>query len=112
MVIDCGGYLYRLAQTAAAKAWRNRIGNNGEITAEQVGIAEDPTEKATDDDTMRVVRQKIAELPTKQGRAIIMRYLEVKDYKRIASELKCSAEAARSNVSKALVGLKRMLADE
>ena len=109
---DCGSYLYRLAQTAAAKAWRNRIGNNGEITAEQVGIAEDPTEKATDDDTMRIVRQKIAELPAKQGRAIMMRYLELKDYQGIASELQCSAEAARSNVSKALAMLKRELADE
>ena len=109
---DCGGYLYRIAQTAAAKAWRNRIGNNGEITAEQVGVAEDPAEKATDDDTMRIVRQKIAELPTKQGRTIIMRYLEVKDYQRIASELQCSAEAARSNVSKALAVLKRKLTDE
>ena len=109
---DCGGYFYRSAQTAAAKAWRNRIGNNGEITAEQVSIAEDPSGKATDDDTMRLVRQKIAELPTKQGRAIIMRYLELKDYQRMASELQCSAEAARSNVSKALVMLKRKLADE
>jgi len=109
---SCGSYLYRIAQTASAKAWRNRIRDNGEINAEQVGIAEDPTEKATDDDTMRLVRQKIAELPTKQGKAIIMRYLEVKDYQRIAYELQCSPEAARSNVSKALVMLKRKLTDE
>ncbi len=109
---DRGGYLYRIAQTAASKAWRHRMGGNGEITAEQAGIAKDPAQKATDDDTMRVVRQKIAELPAKQGRAIIMRYLEVKDYQRIASELECSSEAARSNVSKALMELKRNLTDE
>ena len=109
---DCGRYLYRLAQTAASKAWRHRVGGNGEIKAEQIGIARDPSKKATDDDTMRIVRQKIAELPTKQGRAIIMRFLEVKDYQKMASELQCSAEAARSNVSKALAELKRSLTDE
>jgi len=109
---DCGRYLYRLAQTAASKAWRHRVGGNGEIKAEQIGIARDPTEKATDDDTMRIVRQKIAELPTKQGKAIIMRFLEVKDYQKMASELQCSAEAARSNVSKALAELKRSLTNE
>ena len=109
---DCGGYLYRLSQTAASKAWRHRIGGNGEIKAEQIGIVKDPAKKATDDDTMRVVRQKIAELPTKQGRAIIMRFLEVKDYQKMASELQCSAETARSNVSKGLAELKRSLTNE
>ena len=109
---DCGGYLYRVAQTAASKAWRHRIGDNSEITVEQVGVAEDPVEKAIGDDTMCLVRQKIAELPAKQSRAIMMRYLEVKDYQRIASELQCSPESARSNVSIALTMLKRKLTDE
>ena len=108
---DCGSYLYRVAQSAASRAWRHRLGGNGEIAVEQVGVTADPAKKVTDDDTMRLVRRKIAELPPKQDRAIMMRYLEVKDYQRIAAELQCSPESARSNVSKALALLKRKLTD-
>lgn len=109
---DCGNYLYRLVQKGASKAWSNRIRDNGKITAEQIDNSIGPEETASDNETINIVRQRIAELPPKQGRAIIMRYLEVKDYQGIASELQCSAETARSNVSKALTRLKQELAND
>lgn len=109
---NCGSYLYRIAQTAVSKAWRKRAGNNGDFLDDLIGNEKTSIEKATEGEMMQIVRQRIAELPAKQARAIMMRYLEVKDYNRIASELKCSEQTARSHVSKALMVLKRNLTDE
>jgi hypothetical protein len=37
-----GAYIYRIALTANSKAWRNRIGRDGQIGRGQAGIEEDP----------------------------------------------------------------------
>ena len=57
----------------------------------------------------RAVRRAIACLPKKQGRAVVMRYLEQKDYETIGVSLGCSEATARSHVSKAIATLKRQM---
>lgn len=106
-----GSYIYRIALTANSAAWRNRIGRDGEISQTQVSVDKDPREKADKSELADIVRRAIAKLPARQGRAIVMRYLEQKDYETIAEKLCCSEAGARSNVSKALATLKGKLAN-
>ena len=103
-------YIYRIALSANSKAWRQRIGRNGDTTARQTGPDGSPEEKAHRADLVARVRRTISRLPEKQGRAVVMRYFEQKDYSTIADGLGCSEAAARSHVSKAVATLKRKLA--
>jgi RNA polymerase sigma factor (sigma-70 family) len=105
-----GAYIYRIALTANSRAWRNRIGQNGEFSRSRSGIDPDPSEKAGRVELTAKVRKAISRLPDKQGRAIVMRYLEQHDYPAIAEKLNCSKAGARSHVSKALAALKNKLA--
>ncbi|HUO05779.1 MAG TPA: sigma-70 family RNA polymerase sigma factor [Candidatus Binataceae bacterium] len=52
------------------------------------------------------LKQKISQLPEKQGRALAMRKFEGMDYPEIAAALKCSLESARANVHQALKKLR------
>lgn len=106
-----GAYIYRIALTANSKAWRNRIGRDGRISRSQVGIEKDPAVRIGESELVEMVRRAIAQLPAKQSKAIVMRYLEQQDYKGISAELGCSEAGARSNVSKALAALKSRLAN-
>ena len=106
-----GAYIYRIALTANSTAWRNRIGRDGQIIQIQVGVDKDPREKADKSELEDIVRRVIAQLPAKQSRAIVMRYLEQQSYKDIAERLNCGEAGARSNVSKALATLKNKLAN-
>ena len=102
-------YIYRIALSANSKAWRNRIGKDGEIKEAQISIEREPREKVSSDEVAQIVRRAIARLPAKQARALVMRYLEQKDYEVIAERLRCSEAGARSNVSKAIAALKSKL---
>ena len=102
-------YIYRIALTANSAAWRNRIGRDSQITQSRVGVDKDPTEKADKSELADLVRRVIAQLPAKQARAIVMRYLEQQSYESIAEKLRCSEAGARSNVSKALANLRAKL---
>ena len=106
-----GAYIYRIALTANSKAWRNRIGRDGQISRSQVSIEKDPAVRIGESELVGMVRRAIAQLPAKQSRAIVMRYLEQQDYKSISTELCCTEAGARSNVSKALAALKSKLAN-
>ena len=105
-----GAYIYRIALTANSKAWRNRIGRNGQISNAQIGIEQEPQERIGEAELAEKIRQAIAQLPARQARALVMRYLEQQEYKAIAEILKCSEAGARSNVSKGLAKLKGKLA--
>ena len=105
-----GAYIYRIALTANSRAWRNRIGQNGEFARSRSGIDPDPSEKAGRVELAAKVRKAISLLPDKQGKAIVLRYLEQYDYEAIAERLNCSKAGARSHVSKALAALKVKLA--
>ena len=109
-----GAYIYRIALTANSKAWRNRIGKDGELAKSRTNIDTDHGllivgqihDKENKSEWVTKVRQAIARLPFKQGRAVVMRYLEQQDYKTVAEKLCCTEAGARSHVSKAIATLK------
>jgi len=104
-----GGYIYRIAQSSASQAWRNRVKRNGDLHKHYLAGENDPSKSIVERDELSIIRKAISELPNKQSRAIVMRYLQVKDYEKIASEIGCSEATARSHVSKALAALKNKL---
>ena len=108
--INAGAYIYRIALTANSRAWRNRIGNNGQRPQYRIGIEPGPGEKIGRDELTVKVRKAISRLPDKQGKAIVMRYLQQHDYQTIAQKLCCTEASARSHVSKALATLRNRLA--
>jgi len=105
-----GAYIYRIALTANSRAWRNRIGRNGDFAKSRVGVDAEPGEHLHRTELAAKVRRVMSQLPEKQGRAIVMRYLEQHDYQTISEKLGCSKAGARSHVSKALGVLKDKLA--
>jgi len=104
-----GAYIYRIALSANSKAWRNRIGKNGQFSDSQLDIAAEPQQRNDDVELTAKLRKSIARLPAKQSAALVMRYLQQQDYETIAQKLGCSPVSARSNVSKAVSALKRVL---
>ncbi|MHC4691427.1 MAG: RNA polymerase sigma factor [Planctomycetota bacterium] len=107
---QAGSYIYRIALTANSRAWRNRIGKNGQISESHSAVTEGPDEKVSDSELAAKVRLAVAQLPPKQAKAIVMRYFEQKNYQAVAEKLKCSEAGARSHVSKAIATLKSKLA--
>jgi RNA polymerase sigma factor (sigma-70 family) len=105
-----GAYIYRIALTANSKAWRSRIGKDGQISHRQAGIEVDTAERVGESESAEIVRRAISQLPERQSKAIVMRYLEQQDYKDISAKLGCTEAGARSNVSKAIATLKKKLA--
>jgi len=105
-----GAYIYRIALSANSRAWRNRIGRNGQLPTSRIYIDTDPGEKIGTVELTAKVRKAISRLPDKQGRAIVMRYLEQHNYETISEKLCCTKASARSHVSKALAALKDKLA--
>ncbi len=110
-------YIYRIALSANSKAWRNRIGRDGQLNPNQPAgsavegddLEKSPEEKLDRDELATLVRREISQLPDKQANAIVMRYLEQQDYPNIATKLSCTEASARSHVSKALATLKSKL---
>ena len=107
---QAGSYIYRIALTANSRAWRNRIGRNGQINESHLGVTESADEKVSNSELAAKVRQAVAQLPAKQAKAIVMRYFEQQGYRDVAEKLKCSEAGARSHVSKAIATLKNKLA--
>ena len=105
-----GAYIYRIALTANSRVWRDRAGRNGEFARSRIDVGKDPSEKIGRVELAAKVRRAISQLPDKQGRAIVMRYLEHQDYQAIAGTLRCTQAGARSHVSKAIAALKDKLA--
>ena len=107
---QAGSYIYRIALTANSKAWRNRIGGNGQISESRMVVTEGPEEKVSNSELAAKVRNAVAQLPAKQAKAIVMRYFQQQDYSDIAQQLKCTQAGARSHVSKAIAILRARLA--
>ncbi|MHC4518279.1 MAG: RNA polymerase sigma factor [Planctomycetota bacterium] len=103
-------YIYRIALSANAKAWRQRIGKDGRLRPQAAGPVGQSSERACQTESCQVARRAIAELPQRQAKALVMRYLEQKDYRIIADCLGCSEATARSHVSKAVATLRHKLA--
>jgi RNA polymerase sigma factor (sigma-70 family) len=105
-----GSYIYRIALTANSRAWRSRVGRNGQISESHLGVAESPDEKVSDSELAARVRLAVAQLPAKQAKAIVMRYFQQQDYKEVAEKLCCTQAGARSHVSRAIATLRNKLA--
>ena len=101
-------YLYRIALSAAAKAWKNKS-QPGNADFDISTDNDDPANTVLDEESLQQIRAAITQLPDKQGRAIVMRYLEQKSYDDIAKELNCSSATVRAHVHKGLQKLKRKL---
>jgi RNA polymerase sigma factor (sigma-70 family) len=106
-----GSYIYRIALSANSKAWRNRIGRDGQINEAHLGVAEGPEQNVSNSELASKVRCAVAQLPAKQAKAIVMRYFEQQSYEAVAEKLNCSQAGARSHVSKAIATLKSRLAN-
>ena len=104
-----GAYIYRIVLTSNSRAWRNRIGKDKGFVRHQIGIDPEPVDSTSRSELITRVRKAISRLPDKQGKAIVMRYLEQHDYQTIAEKLNCTKASARSHVSKALATLKGKL---
>jgi RNA polymerase sigma factor (sigma-70 family) len=107
--LAAGAYIYRIALSANSLAWKKRISKDGHISIEQSEIEPAAVEQKIDDELIETVRREITKLPEKQSAALVMRYLEQKNYDVIAEKLNCSEVSARSNVSKAIAALKKKL---
>jgi len=105
------GYIYRIALSANSKAWRTRIGKDGQIP--KANVIKNPTANApADEETLNLVRKEISKLPEKQSQAIVMRYINQHDYYEIAEKLNCTEDTARSHVSKALATLRQRVSEK
>jgi RNA polymerase sigma factor (sigma-70 family) len=106
---QAGAYIYRIALSANSKAWRNRIGRDGQIP--KAYVLKNPTAPSpADEETINLVRKEIAKLPEKQAQAVVMRHIDQRDYHTIADKLNCTEDTARSHVSKAIAALREKLA--
>jgi RNA polymerase sigma factor (sigma-70 family) len=105
-----GGYIYKIALSANSRAWRNRIGKNGQLPKVQIEDNSESGKKLEYAELAVKLRKAISLLPEKQSAAIVLRYFEQKDYDAIAGKLKCNNAGARSHVSKAIANLKNKLA--
>jgi len=102
-------YIYRVAQSAASKAWRQRPIATGETVLKTVVCpGKDGVFMAHSDEIGRLQRE-ITALGDKQCRAIIMRYFQQMDYADIADVIGCSPSTARSHVSKGIALLRKRL---
>jgi RNA polymerase sigma factor (sigma-70 family) len=104
-----GAYIYRIAQSSASTAWKKRSRGSGEQTNEKI-VTDGPVEAAIAKDQIKAVRRGVSELPKKCGRAVMMRYLDEKEYDVIAAEIGCSVTSARSHVSRGIGILRKKLA--
>lgn len=103
-------YIYRIALSANSKAWRNRIGKDGQFARHRAETDNGPEKSLDTYELTSMVRREIGNLPARQARAIVLRYLQQHDYRDVAEKMRCSEAAARSHVSKAISTLKIKLA--
>lgn len=106
---NAGGYIYKIAQSANSKAWRNRISKNGQLPKEQISNNSEAEEDIDNATLVLKLRKAMSQLSEKQSSAIVLRYFEQKDYEAIVGKLKCTNAGARSHVSKAIANLKNKL---
>lgn len=106
---NAGGYIYRIALSANSRAWRNRIGKNGQLPQERISENSESSENMERAELAVKLRKAISLLSEKQSAALVLRYFEQEDYDAIAGKLQCSNASARSHVSKALATLKNKL---
>ncbi len=102
-------YMYRVAQSAASKAWKQRPIASGQSALKTVATCEKHDVFFAQSDEIGRLRSEITALADKLCQAIMMRYFQQKDYAYIAKVIGCSVATARSHVSKGLAILRKRL---
>ena len=69
-----GGYIYRIALSANSKAWRNRIGKNGQLPSNPAIENAGSRERIEQAELAAKLRKAISLLPAGQSTAIVLRY--------------------------------------
>lgn len=103
-------YLYRIALSAAARAWKTQVptvGDGFDVATDD----DDPANGMVEKESLQQLRVAITQLPDKQARAIVMRYLEQLSYDEMAGQLNCTSATARSHVHKGIQKLRKKLKD-
>ena len=101
--------MYRVALSAASHSWRRRPGLGPDALEERHDPAPPPPDCLVHQEQLLRLRRAVVALPERQARAVLLRYLEEREYDAVALEMGCSPAAARSHVSKALAALRRQL---
>lgn len=110
-------WLYRVATNAALsrlaveRRRRAALQSRGDRLRPDALPAPDAALQGADEGTRRRVREAVARLPSKQRRAVWMRWAKERDYESIARALGCSPESARANVYQAMKRLRTELFD-
>ncbi len=102
-------WLYRIAANLCRNRARDRMRHARVIAGDTHGRASDapaPWMARSSPDGVIHLRDIVARLPGKQGRALIMRKFGGYEYDEIGSTLGCSAESARASVYQALKKLR------
>jgi RNA polymerase sigma-70 factor, ECF subfamily len=99
-------WLFRIAANLCRNRARDRM-RHARVMANEAGFNDDRGKwRELSGDGILHIRRVIAGLPSKQGRALMMRKIEGLDYAEIAAALKCSPESARAGVYQALKKLR------
>lgn len=104
-----GGYIYRIALSAANKTWRSRPAKGSDISGPVMAQSQGPEDDLIREESYHQLRRHILALPEKQAQAVAMRYLQSKSYAQMARELQCSESAVRAQVSRALTRLRKKM---
>lgn len=104
-----GGYIYRIALSAASKAWKRRPAKDSRMSDPVISQSRGPEDDLIRDESYSELRRHILALPEKQAQAVAMRYLQDKSYAQMAEELQCSESAARAQVCRALTRLREKM---
>jgi len=105
-------YIMRICITRSYDALRKRVRRRALAERSQREEWEMPQGSRPERrETMALVHQAIASLPTRQGQAILLRLIEGATYETIGKILACSPATARSHVSKGKERLRVLLTD-
>jgi len=105
-------YIMRICISRAYDALRRKARRRREMSLSD--LKADVTESRQGNsfalaDAIDAVRTMVGRLPCKQGKAVLMRIVHDWPHKRIGEVLGCSAETARSHVSKGKARLRQLL---
>jgi DNA-directed RNA polymerase specialized sigma24 family protein len=99
------GWLFTIAHNHAVDGHRRRARRPAEVALVAAGGVAAPAVGAPGADEVGVW-QAVAELPTKQRSAVVLRYVADLPYRDIASAMRTSEAAARQNVREAIKHLR------
>ncbi len=112
-------WLYRIAINASIDRYRRndrkRTTSLDEVTESDIQAGNafcTPIDRLRDDERRRVLEKAVRRLPDRQRKVLCLRYFGEMQLEEIAAALRCPLGTVKSNLHKAVLGLKRMLEDQ